>query len=267
MEGQQVGRYQLLALLGGSGMGVVYKAKDRGVSRLRWLFALAVVVGMAVPVPGLAQSPAGEPIRQTIGFEGVEREYFVRLPRDFESATQHWLLVVVNNPVLDEATYWQAQAIRRAADEGGLQAIVVSPRFRSDAQLAGRFPTLGEGAFLRRVIEAVGEQYQLHEKILLTGYSFGGQLAHPGAEAIPFLVMCGAQDPRFENTQVFVQHLEAAGYAVETGWPDTPHSCMRPDPQGGGPVLDAACQAEFGDEFQKYPNQVVSCFLRTTAEQ
>lgn len=40
-----------------------------------------------------------------------------------------------------------------------------------------------------------------------------------GAEAIPFLVMCGEVDPRLETCKEFVQILQIQGYKVETNWP------------------------------------------------
>jgi pimeloyl-ACP methyl ester carboxylesterase len=48
--------------------------------------------------------------------------------------------------------------------------------------------------------------------------------AKPGAEKIPFLVMCGTLDTRIEIARAFAATLEAEGYKVQTEWPRTPHS-------------------------------------------
>ena len=50
-----------------------------------------------------------------------------------------------------------------------------------------------------------------------------GLSAQPGAERVPFLVMCGTLDPRLDTRQEFVGRLRTMGYSVETEWPRTPH--------------------------------------------
>ena len=43
-----------------------------------------------------AQEQAEEPIRSTLVFQGVEREYFVRLPQHFDRKKLYCMLVVVH---------------------------------------------------------------------------------------------------------------------------------------------------------------------------
>jgi poly(3-hydroxybutyrate) depolymerase len=125
---------------------------------------------------------AGAPDRRTLAFQGLEREYFVHLPPKFDRDKSYWLLVIMgavtgrNN---------MATRISNAVAETGLEAIVVSPS-SPDADLnAIRFPTLGEGEFLEAIVKALRADYRLKPKILLTGYSRGGQFAHRFALARP----------------------------------------------------------------------------------
>jgi Fe-S oxidoreductase len=79
--------------------------------------------------------------------------------------------------------------------------------------------------------------------------------AATGAEKVPYLVMCGTLDPRLPIAKAFVQSLQALGYRVTVEWPRTPHVCN-----------DAACQAEFRAEFQKYSRSAVDFFKRSVQE-
>jgi pimeloyl-ACP methyl ester carboxylesterase len=76
-------------------------------------------------------------------------------------------------------------AMARFAADLGLDAIVVSPSFSNDDDNASRFPSLGEGEFLDQVLRQLRKEYALQPKILLTGYSRGGQFAHRYALAHP----------------------------------------------------------------------------------
>lgn len=291
--------------------------------------SLSLLLLLMTPLAGFGQGQSTEQFRQTLTVDGVEREYYVRLPRDYDSTREYWLLVIAHNPVRNGMDYWLPRGVRRYADDTGLQAIVVSPSFRP---VWGRYPTLGEGDYLKQVIEELQARHRLREKILLAGYSFGGQVAHrftfqnpdlvaasaplaagswttpdgvltsytegvvddpaaffassengvrvpdqvqkaaraatlsahPDSREIPFLVMVGTQDPRLEHTQALVSRLRAAGYEVEKEWPDTPHSCLRRDQESDRLVTDAACDAEFGAEFDRYTRRVVDFFLRVT---
>ena len=71
-----------------------------------------------------------------------------------------------------------AVAAKMMTDELGLKAIVVVPSFSNDDFLASRFPALGEGEFLDHVLDELRGEYRLRPKILLTGYSRGGQFSH-----------------------------------------------------------------------------------------
>ena len=78
--------------------------------------------------------------------------------------------------------------------------------------------------------------------------------------------MVGTQDPRLEYTQALVDRLRAAGYEVESEWPETPHSCLGRDPETGRRGADAECAAEFQAGFDRYARRVVDFFLRATRQ-
>ena len=56
-----------------------------------------------------------------------------------------------------------------------------------------------------------------------------GQSAAPGANGIPFLVMCGTLDERLEIAKLFVNSIKEKGYTVKTAWPETPHGGRNKD--------------------------------------
>jgi glycerophosphoryl diester phosphodiesterase/poly(3-hydroxybutyrate) depolymerase len=273
----------------------------------------------------LNQANGEDPIRLTLNFNGKKREYFVRLPLDFDSQKTYWPLVSVHGGNGNGRTHFLAKATRQEANRQGLEAIVISPSFSNEDFQASRFPDLGEGAFLEAVLDDVRSKYQLHEEILITGYSRGGQFSHRFAlrypdgvaaaapcasgtwttpdgrllieavgeisdaksyltgtadlsqvperlhamfnqrvanaaglkaskdsKAIPFLVMCGSLDTRWDIARTFAESLRSQGYDVETSWPRTPH---------GG-----RSKQEFQWEFEKYSREVVRFFKRVTTK-
>jgi predicted esterase len=82
------------------------------------------------------------------------------------------------------------------------------------------------------------------------GAKLAGLKAQPGAEKIPFLVMCGTLDPRWEFGKRFAQILEEQGYYVETEWPETTHAIGKP------PNSD--------EESARYNTRIIDFFLRMT---
>jgi hypothetical protein len=78
-----------------------------------------------------------------------------------------------------------------------------------------------------------------------------GRPASSGAKRIPFLIMCGTEDPRFEMAKEFATILKSLGYLVDTAWPRTPH-------------WDNAKHGKIRDEFKKYSQVVTEFFLRAT---
>jgi len=72
--------------------------------------------------------------------------------------------------------------------ELGMDAIAISPSFSYADFLASRFPVLGEGDLLKKIINELQGEFRLHQKILLTGYSRGGQFTHRFALRNPDLV-------------------------------------------------------------------------------
>lgn len=285
-----------------------------------------VVVGFIVVLSGRAHGNADAPVRRMVSFAGTDRAYYVRLPRDYAPESIHWMLVSVHGGGGNGQSHFLAADLRDAADAQGLDAIVVSPSFSNTDPQASRFPALGEGAFLMAVLDDVRREYVVHPRILLTGYSRGGQfshrfaLAHPElveaaapfaagtwttpdgvlliegigavrdakaflsdpanasraperlqglfttrvakvagaptsdlARRVPFLVMCGSQDTRFEIAQAFADSLSASGFKVITHWPRTPHGSR------DSPAYRA--------EFKKYGQEAVRFFLRVTREE
>ncbi|UCC25204.1 MAG: hypothetical protein JSU98_15995 [Gemmatimonadales bacterium] len=281
----------------------------------------AIGVLLVAAVPTMAQTQPDEPISRTITHDGAEREYFVRLPAEFNPDRTYWLVVVAHGGGGSGRTFFMAYGIRRVADQLGLDAIVVSPTFSNEDGLATSFPILGEGHFLEAVLAELAGEYRLHPKILLTGYSMGGQFAHrfafgwpelveavaplapgswttpdgrllvdvigsiddpatylaspgnaaglegrqgmftsraaqvaglrpqPGAEDIPFFVMCGTLDRRHPIAEQFAASLQEAGFEVETSFPRTDHV-----------PSDEATRREFG----RYFSETTEFFLRVT---
>lgn len=270
-----------------------------------------------------ADTSQRDPIARSVEFNGAQRQYYVRLPANFDARKKYWLLATVHGGGGDGRRHFLATGVRQAADDAGLNSIVVSPTFSKNDVLASRFPSLGEGDFLVCVVNDMRRRFNLHPKILLTGYSRGGQFCHrfaldhpdlvqaaapssagtwttpqgslliesigevddpatflsnpenrslaperlrdlftprvarvagrrptPPRQRVPFLVMCGSLDSRFEIAQQFVDHLEKAGYRVESRWPKTPH---------GGRDDD-----QYRTEFLKYSYHAVEFFVRNT---
>ncbi|MCL4691758.1 MAG: hypothetical protein KJ060_04515 [Candidatus Hydrogenedentes bacterium] len=139
-----------------------------------------------------AQPQEYAPLTRTIEFDGAERTYYVALPRDFDPETIYWPLVVVHGGGGNARENPKAVAMRRLADDVGLAAILILPEFITDDKQVSRFPALGEDAFLKAVLADIRTAYKLHEKILLNGYSMGGQFTHRFALANPDMVLACA---------------------------------------------------------------------------
>jgi pimeloyl-ACP methyl ester carboxylesterase len=135
-----------------------------------------------------SQSQKEEPIRYTIQYDGIEREYYIFLPKDFNPTKTYWGLVVAHGGGNNGKGYWLTKHMRSAADSNGLQAVIISPSFLLDKPNEEQFPILGEGLFLKRMLHNVHHKYKLHPKILLTGYSRGGQFSHRFALLNPDIV-------------------------------------------------------------------------------
>ena len=150
------------------------------------LIAGAILIALSGSL--VAQDVVSEPVRRTVTFEGTEREYFLHLPRPVDRSKTYWPLVVVHGAGGNGRTFFVATGVARGVIKAELDAIVISPSFRNDDDNASRFPGLGEGAFLVRVMEDVRRDFRLRPKMLLTGYSRGGQFAHRYAFAHPELV-------------------------------------------------------------------------------
>ena len=126
-----------------------------------------------------------EPQRRTLTFGGIPREYFVYLPPQFDQSRTYWPLVVVHGGGQHGRAQFPNVALARFVGESGLEAIVISPSFSNADYNASRFPSLGEGAFLDTLLQELRKEYVLRPKILLTGYSRGGQFSHRYALAHP----------------------------------------------------------------------------------
>ncbi|MGB2712670.1 MAG: hypothetical protein WBC51_00720 [Vicinamibacterales bacterium] len=125
------------------------------------------------------------PLRRTITVGGSQREYFLGFPPNFDRAKPYWALVVVHGGGQHGRIPFPNAGMARFTAEFGLEAIVISPSFSNDDYNASRFPSLGEGEFLEQVLMQLRKEYALRPKVLLTGYSRGGQFAHRYALAHP----------------------------------------------------------------------------------
>jgi pimeloyl-ACP methyl ester carboxylesterase len=149
-----------------------------------WLFSVCLTMA------SVAQD--NESLMRTLEFQGVTRTYFIRLPQAFDSESTYWPLVVVHGGGGGARTNPKAIAMRRLADRLELPAIVISPEFITDDKQVSRFPVLGEGEFLKEVLRKVRAEFKVHSKILLSGYSMGGQFSHRFALSNPSLVQACA---------------------------------------------------------------------------
>ena len=157
------------------------------------LFYLGIwVIFLSAQTDTQTRSHPKEPIRYFLDYKGIEREYFVWLPKDFDLNQIYWGLVTVHGGGSNGQTFWLTKDMRRVADEMGLQAIIISPSFLKDDPNAQRFPILGEGAFLKHILDEIHSKYQLQPKILLTGYSRGAQFTHRFALWNPAIVQACA---------------------------------------------------------------------------
>jgi hypothetical protein len=77
-----------------------------------------------------------------------------------------------------------------------------------------------------------------------------GLKAQEGSKIVPFFVMCGSLDMRYDIAQIFARRLQESGYQVETIWPRTPHGSRNSE--------------AFKSEFEKYSRTAVEFFLRVT---
>ncbi len=141
---------------------------------------------------GYACAQDTAPQHRTITHQGEVRNYYVALPADYNTDTTYWPLVVVHGGGGNAEKNTKALALRRQADQEGLPAIVIQPEFITADKQVSRFPSLGESDFLLAVLQAVRGEFKVQEKILLNGYSMGGQFTHRFALAHPELVQACA---------------------------------------------------------------------------
>ena len=141
---------------------------------------------------GKQETRVGKALTRTIEFGGVRRTFFVRLPSEFSADRVYWPLVVVHGGGGGALKNPKAIRIRHKANERNLPAIVICPEFKTADKQVSRFPVLGEAAFLEAVLKRVRAEFSLHPKILLTGYSMGGQFSHRFALAKPDLIQACA---------------------------------------------------------------------------
>ncbi|HEX5577933.1 MAG TPA: hypothetical protein VFX40_06115, partial [Gemmatimonadaceae bacterium] len=143
---------------------------------------LALAASVSPHQPLAESGSQADPIRRTLVFRGTEREYFVYLPPGFNRDSTYWPLVVVGGV---SGRNFLSNGIAQRVAESGFDAILISPSFPAEDLNAIRFPALGEGAFLQAVWSEVRQAYPLQPRMLLTGYSRGGQFAHRFALAFP----------------------------------------------------------------------------------
>lgn len=152
---------------------------------------LVLVFGALCLLVGAKASDTSPQLR-TLEHNGAQRTYFVALPADYHPEATYWPLVMVHGGGGNAGENRYAATMRRLADEKGLPAIVIQPQFITEDKQVSRFPSLGEDAFLLAVLEKVRAEFKVHDKILLNGYSMGGQFAHRFTLTHPDLVQACA---------------------------------------------------------------------------
>ena len=180
---------------------------------VRPIFVVRVLltIAFALACLGPASTFADESIRKSIAFGATEREYYIRLPSNFSAGETYWLMIVAHGVGSDGESFFLAKDAREAADELGLNAIVVSPTFSDDTPTKS-FPVLGEGEFVRSIITELSQSYRVEPKILVTGYSGGGQFAHRFCFQNPDLVAaCAPFSPSNWSTPTGVLMIEGLG--------------------------------------------------------
>jgi poly(3-hydroxybutyrate) depolymerase len=128
------------------------------------MFTCVSIVILFPVLSASGQEESNLTTRSVITFNAVEREYFVHKPQNFDSGKRYWLMVVVHGGGGNGHSYWLADGIRVTAADLGLDAIIVTPSFSNTDSQASRFPNLGEGAFLERVLEELHDEFRLHKK-------------------------------------------------------------------------------------------------------
>ena len=154
-----------------------------------------VLFALGLQVAVLAED--GKPLTYTFKHKGNDRIYSVFLPKNFDPDATYWPLVFVHGGGGRGETSRFAMGTRQVADKVDFPAIVIAPDFINARNVSkdknvSRFPMLGEGEFLKSVLEEVRGKYNLHSKILLSGYSMGGQFTHRFALGNPDLVQACA---------------------------------------------------------------------------
>ena len=112
--------------------------KPRSWFRLRLSTACVGSLGKRLTAPAKAQGK--KPLTRTFEFQGITREYFVSLPKDFNLDKAYWLLVVVHGGRGQLRTNTKVITVRRAAEYLKLPSIVISPKFNTVDKQVGRFP-------------------------------------------------------------------------------------------------------------------------------
>ncbi|MCA9450285.1 MAG: hypothetical protein KC931_24395 [Candidatus Omnitrophica bacterium] len=158
----------------------------------RFLVLRSPLFFMAAFLLASVQSASLEFQPRTLVYKDSERTYYLALPQDFEPTKSYWPLVVVHGGGGNAQNNSKAIAMRRIADEMDLDAIVIAPEFITEDKQVSRFPNLGEGEFLKAVLMDVRKEFNLHDKILLNGYSMGGQFSHRFALRNPGMVQACA---------------------------------------------------------------------------
>lgn len=153
------------------------------------LFSIAFLIIFCNKLEAKIQTPVAQ--RITTSFNNQEREYYIHFPAKFSKSQKHWPLVIVHGGGGNGKSYFLADQLKEQINNLGFKAIIITPSFSNTDNLSSRFPTLGEGDFLKQILEELHSKYNLHEKILLSGYSRGGQFTHRFAFQNPdFVLAC-----------------------------------------------------------------------------
>lgn len=104
------------------------------------------------------------------------RDYFVKLPENFNPEKKYWLFVIVHGHKGNgEKTIGRAS--KYAFKD---QCITVAPSFPWDPKMGGYYQMLGGNSDkqLLDIFKNLGAKYKLHDRMLLWGHSGGSQFTH-----------------------------------------------------------------------------------------
>jgi hypothetical protein len=113
-------------------------------------------------------------------------------------------------------SFFMTRGIKHSINEIDLNAIILAPNFSITDCLAGRFPVLGEGTFLKLMAKQLSNKYNLHAKILLTGYSRIKKSLIAFLTLTALLSICVQVRAQFAKDDPFLSYRVASPYQADS---------------------------------------------------